>query len=171
MDDDTLAGDLGTGDAGYDEHIGNAVVSILKDGSLSMADKRKKVLAALKLLDDDGGGEKKDDEKKPVETKESKDALEAVVQELRVELDRYKVKEALAAKQTKCRKLCTEAKLPEHVITDVFMEQLVAAKDDAALKSLIEDRRSLAGGRRITSLPPGTGGKEMSVDDFVKAVQ
>lgn len=88
---DYLKPDMAMGDAppaageeaGHEEHLGNAVVAILKDDSLDMAAKRKKVLAVLKLLDDDGGDkdaaapvaegdeEKKDEPKKDADTKES----------------------------------------------------------------------------------------------------
>lgn len=43
------------GDEGEDfaSHLGNAIMAIINDASLSAADKRKKVLGALKLMDDD----------------------------------------------------------------------------------------------------------------------
>jgi len=42
------------GDEGEDfaSHLGNAIMAIINDASLSAADKRKKVLGALKLMDD-----------------------------------------------------------------------------------------------------------------------
>lgn len=37
----------------FASHLGNAIMAIINDASLSAADKRKKVLGALKLMDDD----------------------------------------------------------------------------------------------------------------------
>ena len=38
----------------YAEHLGNAIMAIVNDAGLSAADKRKKILGALKLMDDEG---------------------------------------------------------------------------------------------------------------------
>lgn len=43
---------LEAGTPGYEEQLGTLVATIVNDPALSVADKRKKVLAALKLLDD-----------------------------------------------------------------------------------------------------------------------
>jgi hypothetical protein len=41
------------GEENFATHLGNAIMAIINDAGLSSADKRKKVLGALKLMDDD----------------------------------------------------------------------------------------------------------------------
>ena len=53
---------------------------------------------------------------------------------------------AAVAKRVTVRKACTEAKLPDAVVTDLFVEQLVACEDDAAMQALIDDRKAIASG-------------------------
>lgn len=76
----------------------------------------------------------------------SEDAKKAAAElkTLREEIDRYKAAEALAAKRAGVEKLLEEAKLPKELVTDVFRGTLLEAKDDAAAKALIEDRKTLA---------------------------
>lgn len=59
-------------------------------------------------------------------------------QELREKAD------ALEAHKTLAAKVLKEAKLPDQVVTDSFRGQMEAAKDEAAMKELIEDRQLLA---------------------------
>ena len=51
----------------YAEHLGNAIMAIVNDAGLSSADKRKKILGALKLMDDEGAEpvEENDEEMPP----------------------------------------------------------------------------------------------------------
>ena len=58
--------------------------------------------------------------------------------ELRENADKLEAHKALAVK------VITDAKLPEQVVTDSFRTQLEAAKDEAAMKELIDDRQLLA---------------------------
>ena len=58
--------------------------------------------------------------------------------ELRENADKLEAHKALAAK------VLVEAKLPEQVVTDSFKAQLEEAKDEAAMKELIDDRQLLA---------------------------
>jgi len=57
--------------------------------------------------------------------------------------DEYQVKEALAVKSQAVNKAIEESKLPKEAITDTFRESLMAAKDDVAVKAIIEDRKKL----------------------------
>ena len=57
--------------------------------------------------------------------------------------DEYQVKEALAVKTNAVNKAIEESKLPKEAITDTFRESLMAAKDDVAVKAIIEDRKKL----------------------------
>ena len=67
---------------------------------------------------------------------------------LKEELDAFKLKETLAAEREIVAKLIEEAKLPETAVSEVFVEQLVAA-DAKKRQQIIEDRQELvkAGGR------------------------
>lgn len=56
------------------------------------------------------------------------------------ELDRRNVADQARERRDKAKQACTEAKLPEAVVSEVFIGTLVRA-DDADWKSLIDDRR------------------------------
>ena len=73
---------------------------------------------------------------------EEQKAKEANLAKLQEELDGYKVKERLAEQREAVATLIEEAKLPEAAVTDLFVEQLIAAEPDARA-ALIEDRREL----------------------------
>ena len=51
--DDIPVDELIDDDDNYAAHLGNAIMAIVNDKGLTAADKRKKILGALKLLDDD----------------------------------------------------------------------------------------------------------------------
>lgn len=79
---------------------------------------------------------------------EAKQSAEAVAQAnelktLKEELDAFKTKETLAARKAVVDGKLTEAKLPEAVLTAVFLESCYEA-DDAKLAKLIEDRQEIA---------------------------
>ncbi len=76
--------------------------------------------------------------------KELTEANEAKIKTLTEEVDRYKVAEKLQEQRDKIDKVLVEAKLPETLITNVFRQTLLEAKDDAAVKALIEDRAAMA---------------------------
>lgn len=75
---------------------------------------------------------------------ESSKAKDALLEEQKQKLDAFEVTAALNAKRVKVDAALKEAKLPDELITDVFTEQLLGAKDDAAIKLLIDDRAGLA---------------------------
>jgi len=75
---------------------------------------------------------------------------EAELKRLREENDELKkrtneadAEKALAGKKATAEKLIAEAKLPKEAVNDLFMESLLGAKDDDAMKALVEDRAKL----------------------------
>lgn len=76
--------------------------------------------------------------------KELTEATEAQIKELTGQVDRYKVAEKLQEQRDKIDKVLVEAKLPETLVTDVFRQTLIEAKDDAAVTALIADRAEIA---------------------------
>lgn len=110
------------GEAGYKEHIGAAVAAIMADESMSLPDKKKKIMALLKLTDDTAKPEEKPVEK-PAEEKPKVEDFKLTV----------------AANM----KLLGEAMLPPNLVTPLFMEDLVNASTERA-KALIEERKTLA---------------------------
>lgn len=92
---------------------------------------------------------------------------------LQEQIDQFKAKENIAAKQTKIKNLCETAKLPKEAITEVFVSQLMEAKDDAAITALIEDRKAIfGGGGKPKSTEQGAGGgTAMSAKDFMRELK
>lgn len=93
--------------------------------------------------------------------------------ELRAKIDAYEVAEQLAQKRTLATKVCEDLKLPAEARTDLFMEQLAKAEDEAAMKALVEERNALlmqrAGG--APSTPAGArGAAELTKEGFQKAL-
>lgn len=74
---------------------------------------------------------------------EDQKTVAAELAKLKEELDTYKVKERLAEDRLAVDALIKEAKLPEHVVTDVWVESLMAA-DEPTREKLIEDRQAIA---------------------------
>ena len=79
---------------------------------------------------------------------EDQKAKTAELTALKEELDAFKLKDKLAAEREAVNKLIAEAKLPETAVSELFVEQLVAA-DAKQRQQIIEDRQELvkAGGR------------------------
>jgi hypothetical protein len=87
------------------------------------------------------------------------------------QLDAYRVKGRLARRRKHVRKLLTESKLPKEAITKTFLESLDSAKDDKAIKKLIEDRQSIIRGKKPVSRAPGTNGAPtMTAKDFASGI-
>lgn len=81
---------------------------------------------------------------------EASQAKDALIKEQATKLDAFEAGKALDAKRAKVDAALKEAKLPEELATELFIEQLIGAKDDAAITALIEDRAGLV---RATSTP------------------
>ena len=67
----------------------------------------------------------------------------AKVKEQAGKLDEYEVKEKAAKKEGRILELIEESELSKDYVTDPFMESLRSAKDDEAIKGLIEDRKKI----------------------------
>lgn len=73
---------------------------------------------------------------------EEQKAKDTELKQLREQVDAYQAKEKLAEKQRLVESKLSESKLPKEVITDLFREQLMEAKDADAIDALIQDRAS-----------------------------
>lgn len=110
---------------------------------------------------EDGADEDKDAEQKSEETTESRRASgdRKLLESMRRELDELKVERRGRERRDLVENLLRESALPEDAVTDTFRDTLVAAKNEAAIKALIEDRRGVYGGNRPASRDPGPGRK------------
>jgi len=164
-----------------EDHIKNAVTAICDDDSLDLKAKLKKIKAALKLLEDpeekegevEEGEEGEEGEKNTKESvKPKKDSAD--VKSLREELDTLKTKLALKERQELSAKLIVEAKLPAVAVTETFLEQMSEAKDETAMKKLVEDRKQLASIQKPRSSGPvakGVKEGQLSNKDFAAKVK
>jgi len=66
------------------------------------------------------------------------------IKTLKQKVDDYKVKESVIEKKENVQKILKESEIPEELVTEVFVESLNDAKDDAVVKKLIEDRKTVA---------------------------
>jgi len=90
-------------------------------------------------------------------------------------LDEYKVKEAAVKRAEKIDELLEESKIDAKLITTVFRETLLDAKDDEAVKKLIEDRKLLAPVKGVKGMGKDkdldeSGEHKLSDEEFEKAV-
>lgn len=99
-------------------------------------------------------------------------------EKLQKKLDEREAADKKAERKGVVLKLLKESKVPEHAITDVFVEQCVAETDDTKLKLLVEDRRKAAGSAPVKpqakeqTMGEATGredGKDVSMKDFATA--
>ena len=164
----------------FEEQIGKLVQSIVNDSALSMEEKRKKVLATLKLLDDGSEAPPAPGPKKEGEEGEEEKAMESLrrsadpaVKLLLGRLDTHQVREKTDKKRAEVVKQCREAKLPDHGMTDVFVEALMAAPEHAR-KSLIEDRMKVLSPTKPSPtkqpVSNGQGAVDVTVEQFVNFV-
>lgn len=105
--------------------------------------------------------------------KDEIDGLKESKKSLEQELDDYKAKEAIAEKRETVMQKIKENELPDQLVSDIFIETLIAAKDEKVDK-LIEDRKKL---QFIGDGVTGNGehkkpdGEAPTDDDFVEAVK
>lgn len=85
-------------------------------------------------------------------TKQLKEQLAASAKAL----EEAKAREAEQARKAGVDQAIADAKLPKEAVSEVFVAQCLAAKDAAALKSLIEDRVKLAGTKPQPKTPAGS---------------
>jgi hypothetical protein len=101
------------------------------------------------------------------ESKET-EALKKENAELKTKLDGYQVLEKVNEQKKLAAKLCKEAQLPDYAVTEHFIDTL-AAKDEAAMKLDIADRKKLAQVRESKPISPDpTAGKPTNLDQFCK---
>ncbi len=91
--------------------------------------------------------------------------------------DEFDVKEKAAARAVKIDELLEESKIDAKLITTIFRETLLDAKDDEAVKKLIEDRKLLAPKKKgvtdmgdHTDIGESSNTDEISDEDFEKAI-
>jgi hypothetical protein len=192
--DDDGDGDYG---GGYEAKLGHLIVAVLHDDSLDLKAKRKKILKALQLMDDpadsppdeiedddesletDDGGDDSGDDGDSLAGKKGESAESArvfrshrdpAVRRLAEQFDRLRARERFRVRRARARRMCKLAKLPPALLSGLFLEQLIHAPDERAMRALIEDRRRLAGVRLPRSSSPRAGGR-MDVKEFAKQLR
>lgn len=83
------------------------------------------------------------------------------VRALLEKVDRLETKDRVDAKRAKAASLCESARLPKEAITAIFMESLLAAADDKAMRALVEDRKRIVATKR----PVSAGSVAASITD------
>jgi hypothetical protein len=188
------AADGGDDGDGYEAKLGQLIVAVLHDDTLDLKAKRKKILKALQLLDEpaDAAGDDDEDDDEPTDLDDAGEsdgtdaaadelsggngaAAESVrlfrthhdpaVRRLAERFDRLRAKQRLRSRRAKVVRLCERAQLPPALLSDLFLEQLLHAPDERAVRALIEDRRRLSGVRLPRSAAAGAGGP-MGVREF-----
>lgn len=191
--DDDTDGDYG---GGYEATLGRLIVAVLHDDSLDLKAKRKKILKALQLMDepDDSPPDEVEDDDESLETDDDADDSDdgdslpgkkdesaesarvfrthrdPAVRRLAERFDRLRARERFRVRRAKARRMCKLAKLPPVMVSSLFVEQLIHAPDERAMRALIEDRRRLAGVRLPRSCSPGAGSR-MDVKEFAKQLR
>lgn len=149
------------GEEGYEAHLGKMIVAIVNDEELSPEDKKKKVLAALKLMGEEEAPEtpatpteesdeepgKKDDEED--DDKDKKEAKES--RDLAAELDRLKRKDQV-------RDLCESL---EYQPSKIQLKALLALDTDAERKTFINESKA-QGGKKPGSAPRSGGARPLT---------
>lgn len=75
--------------------------------------------------------------------KEGKESRNDEVKDLKKKVDEFEVKETVQKKKENVQKILKEAEINEDLVTDTFVETLNEAKDEEAVKALIEDRKTV----------------------------
>lgn len=170
--------DLDNDDGDAEEHLCSFIVSIIKDKSLSMNERKAKVMEAMKLLDDEGGDDEEsepDDEDDDKEEKEPKDKGKPMAEGKeslpltdaeRAELDAFRAEKVRREQESKARNKCKVAELDPHLITDTFVD-ILSRSQESMWEKLIEDRKVQVGSKEPSSTPPTPGGKKtLTVQDI-----
>lgn len=94
---------------------------------------------------------------------------------LKKDIDELKVKDVVREHNAMVEKKLVESKIPKHAITDTFRGMLQAAKDEATVDILIEDRKKIAGvsdpkSREQNIEESGGKGKATTGKEFAKAI-
>ena len=120
-------------------------------------------------------------------SKEEVDSLSTKIKELTETnkaqaktIDDFKVKDSVAVKNEKIAELLKDSKIPDEFISETFRKNLSEAKDEDAMKALIEDRKELVKGKKPKKQVKDAGGStkidesddenKLSDEDFEKAI-
>lgn len=74
-----------------------------------------------------------------------RDSLKNEKANLQKKLDDFDAKEKTSARRSAVTTIAEELKLPKTAMSDLFVDQLVVAKDDAAVRELVKDRLTILG--------------------------
>jgi hypothetical protein len=173
------------GEEGFADHLCNAVTAIIKDGSMDMSEKKKKLMSCLKLMDEQPAEEAEDEDQeeqpaeegdgsdregdKPEDEPEWSQRGDECVRELRHSKDRQ-VQTLVKAyhrleRENAARKLCEQSHIPA---TEVFIESLVRAGNERNMKSLIEDRKAIVNKPRSSGRYPEP---QISTEEFARRLK
>lgn len=87
------------------------------------------------------------------------------VKSLLERVDRLEAEKAVQARREKAARLIEAAKLPKVAVTELFMSQLLEAKDERTMRALVEERRQLASMRSPRSSGLAAGAEDPG--DFI----
>ncbi len=159
--------EVAPGGEGYASYIGALVSAIMVDAALSIEDKKKKLLVALKLMEEEAAPaveaedsevgadleekevvskEAEEEEVKEGEEEEKKDEGKESMKQLKAKLDRYETKEKIENAKEGIKALCKREKLPQIAITDTFINSLIDMSEKEQIE-LINDRKALTGSK------------------------
>ena len=151
---------------GWKEHMGKCLASLLQEEDDESHDTAMRLMKAMKPAKADPSEDKtvNDEDKKAMES------IRKEVKALKATVEAYQIKDKLTEREKTARKLIAESGLTKEAVTDLFLENLVEAKDEAAMKALIEDRRTVVGVGRNKPKSAGKGGTPGTYEEFVEAI-
>jgi hypothetical protein len=158
------------GEGSLEDHLCDAIGAIIRDKELDPKARKQKINKLLKLLFDEA-----DEKPSPADSMETEamkeeptggtESLKAEIAELKAQLDTFRAKEQLANDTTEARKLCAKAGLPEKLVSDTFVQNMVL-RGRESWEDLISDRKALL---TVTPESAGhSGGTKPSLDEFVR---
>ena len=118
----------------------------------------------------DESGASDDEKKKAEESIQSLARKHRAVKKLLERVDGLEYKLLVREKTELAHKLCEELKLPVHAKSERFLIQLTEAKDEKAMRELIEDRKCASNVQRPVSAGP-INGKALDNKSFVQALK
>lgn len=96
----------------------------------------------------------------------------AARKKLEADVDTLTVQLATRARKDRVDALLLEARLPAHADTPVFRAQLLEAKDDAAAKALIDDRKRIAWHQNPSAQPVAAGAAPVETNEqFLESIR
>lgn len=190
--------DLAAGDAAEPDHDAAlkdgfegafmAVVRQAMSGDLDPKAAIAKIKAILKAHGDVSGKTatptEEDDKPDPKDKKKDGEDMDESVKKhpafkaLLGRLDRLETEKAIEGKKALAERLIADAKLPREAVTDIFKASLYEARDEAAMKALVADRKQLSGIQRpkshpagATVIPEGASPSALTDDQFLAQIR